>query len=340
MLDRTRLAVLALFGLLSMAGGPPAGAADPAEAKRSFARPVEVPFPPQNPFSAAKAAFGKALFFDPIFSASGTISCASCHHPGLAWGDGLPRAIGEARTPLALRSPTTLNLAWGELYGWDGKFPDLESVVFAPLANKANMNRDIAELIHDLNAIPGYRAMSEAAFPGGGAIDRGKIEEALATYERTIVSGQAPFDQWIDGDESAIGDAAKRGFALFVGKGECAACHGGWNLTDNAFHDIGTGGDKDFGRGRLFPGSTALQYAFKTPSLRDVAHRAPYMHDGSLSDLGAVIDLYDRGGVERPSRDSHIRRRDFSAAEKADLIAFLQTLSAEDPPTTVPRLPR
>src|SRR5262249_21817392 len=151
--------------------------------------------------------------------------------------------------------------------------------------NRANMNRNPEELARDLAAIPGYRARFVGAFPEGGSIDRQKIEQAIATYERTIVSGRAPFDRWVDGDEQAIGQPAKRGFALFTGKGRCAECHRGWNLTDDAFHDVGVGRDKDTGRGRLFPNPAALQYAFKTPTLRDVTRRAPYMHDGSLANL-------------------------------------------------------
>jgi cytochrome c peroxidase len=202
------------------------------------------------------------------------------------------------------------------------------------------MNRSEAELIRDLGAIPGYRDLFVAAFPEDGVINRKTMEQAIATYERTIISGKAPFDRWVDGDESAISAAAKRGFALFTGKAQCVACHSGWNLTDDAFHDIGIGGDADIGRGRLFRNSVALQHAFKTPTLRDVAHRAPYMHDGSLPTLMAVIDSYDRGGIDRPSRDPSIRPLGLSAAEKAELVAFLETLTAEDTPTVVPRLPR
>ena len=130
----------------------------------------------------------------------------------------------------------------------------------------------------------------------------------MATFERTIVSGEAPFDRWIKGDEKAINAAAKRGFDLFVGKAHCASCHSGWAFTDSSFHDIGTATGDDIGRGKLFPTSIKLQYAFKTPTLRDVARRAPYMHDGSDATLEAVIDLYDRGGIDRPSRSELIHR--------------------------------
>ena len=175
---------------------------------------------------------------------------------------------------------------------------------------------------------------------GKGDITVPKIEQALATFERSIVSDDAPFDRWIRGDEAAIGAAAKRGFALFNGKANCAACHSGWAFTDASFHDIGVAKNDDIGRGRLFPTSVKLQYAFKTPTLRDVTRRGPYMHDGSLSTLDDVIDLYNRGGIDRPSRDDEIHQLNLPQSEKAELIAFLQTLNGKAKPFTVPVLPR
>ncbi|MBE7199340.1 MAG: c-type cytochrome, partial [Parafilimonas terrae] len=136
-----------------------------------------------------------------------------------------------------------------------------------------------------------------------------------------------PFDRWIAGREDAISAAAKRGFDLFNGKAGCAACHSGWSFTDNSFHDIGVGKGTDIGRGRLKPTSAALTYAFKTPTLREVGRRGPYMHDGSVPTLQAVIDLYDRGGIDRPSRSRSIKPLHLSATERADLLAFLDTLS-------------
>ncbi len=167
------------------------------------------------------------------------------------------------------------------------------------------MNLPEKVLIERLAAIPGYVDAFDAAF-GKGDITRRKVELALATFERTIVSNDAPFDHWVAGDETAISASAKHGFDLFNGKANCAACHSGWAFTDASFHDIGSARDDDIGRGRLFPTSVKLQYAFKTPTLRDVARRAPYMHDGSLPTLEDVIDLYDRGGIDRPSRADEI----------------------------------
>lgn len=304
-----------------------------------FQRPEGIPFPPDNPYSEAKAELGRMLFFDPILSGSGTRACATCHSPGLSWGDGLPRAVGEAQKPLALRSPTLVNIAWIPVLGWDGKFRNLEAVTFAPMKNPNNMNRKEEDLLAALTAIPGYRAAFAMAFPDG-AINHRNIELAIATFERTIVSGTTPFDRWVAGDERAIGEPAKRGFDLFVGKAGCAECHSGWNFTDAGFYDIGSAAESDIGRGNLVPTSPKLQHAFKTPSLRDVARRAPYLHDGSEPTLEAVIDLYDRGGVERPSRSELIKPLGLDAEERADLVAFLRTLTEEPGKFRFPILPR
>lgn len=324
--------VLALPSLKATEGDRPARMA-------KFARPAGIPFPADNPYSADKAELGRQLFFDTLLSASGIISCATCHHPRLAWGDGLPRAIGEARSPLPFRSPTMLGAAWMAAFGWDGKFPTLESVAFTPVNAAANMGRNEAELLRDIAKDLAYRDAFAKVFPGEG-VSRSTVERALATYERTIVPAKAPFDRWISGDEAAITESAKRGFDLFTGQAQCNECHSSWRFTDDSFHDIGTGGDKDIGRGRLFPNSPSLQHAFKVPTLRDVAKRAPYMHDGSLPDLLAVIEFYDRGGVDRPSRDPHIRPLALTAQERADLLEFLQTLTGEaarDPSPVTPR---
>jgi cytochrome c peroxidase len=208
-----------------------------------------------------------------------------------------------------------------------------------PITGQTNMNLPEAVLIERLSAIPGYKAAFDTAF-GNGKVTSDKIEQSLATFERSIVSPEAPFDRWIEGDEKAISAAAKRGFVLFNGKANCAVCHSGWAFTDAAFHDIGVAKDDDLGRGRLFPTSQKLQHAFKTPTLRDVVRRGPYMHDGSVPNLTAVIDLYDRGGINRPSRDNDIRPLNLRSREKEDLIAFLNALSSAPKQYPLPTLPR
>jgi cytochrome c peroxidase len=308
-------------------------------ALQAYRPPGRIPAPADNPHTAAKARLGRSLFFDPILSGSGARSCASCHNPGLSWADGLSRAVGEGQSSMALRSPTLLAIAWVDRLGWDGKFRDLESVAFAPITSKANMNLSEQALIERLGTIPGYRQAFAAAFHDG-AISRRNIELALATFERTIVPGTTPFIRWVEGDERAIGAAAKRGFALFNGKARCAKCHEGYAFTNGAFHDIGTARGDDVGRGRLFPNSVQLQYAFKTPTLWDAARRSPYMHDGSVPTLEAVIDLYDRGGIDRPSRSPLIAPLRLTLQEKSDLIAFLHTLTSETETFELPTMPR
>ena len=332
--------VLLLALALPARADPSAPPATRAQWKKLYERPEGVPFPDENPYSDAKAALGRLLYFDPLLSGANVRSCATCHNPSLSWGDGLPRSIGEGQKPMAVRAPSLLDVAWLPILGWDGRFPDLESVAFmGPITSSAIMKQNEPDLVAALSAIPGYRHSFAAAFPGG-PINRDTIAASLATFERTIVAGEAPFDRWIAGDQHAIPEAAKRGFDLFNTKAGCAECHRGWNFTDAAFYDIGTGKGEDIGRGRLFPNSPKLQYAFKVPSLRDTARRAPYMHDGSEATLEAVIELYDRGGIDRPSRSELIKPLHLSAAEKADLIAFLRTLNGDPAPFTVPVLPR
>lgn len=328
MLSKVLIAVCGFVGMVVLVASEHAGPRGPARA--AYARPAGVAYPAENPYSDLKSELGRKLFHDPILSASQTISCSTCHVAELSWGDGRPRAIGEGHKPLAFRAPTLLNVAWLETLGWDGKFPDLESVAFAPITAPANMNMTEAKVLERLLQQSEYVEAFAKAFDDK-ALSKRNIELALATYERSIVSGDAPFDRWVKGDEQAITQDAKRGFDIFNGKGRCFECHSGWAFTDGSFHDIGTASGKDIGRGRLFPTSAKLQFAFKTPTLRNVDQRAPYMHDGSISDLTKVIDLYDRGGIDRPSRSELISPLHLTAEEKADLIAFLRTLTADAP---------
>jgi len=316
-----------------------AGELKPEALRAQYRRPAAIPYPKDDPYSRSKYELGRTLFFDPILSSSRVRSCSTCHNPGLSWADGQPRAVGENQKPLPLRTPTLLNVAWTPKLGWDGHFSTLEGVAAGPITSPDNMNMPMPVLLDRLSAISGYSKAFDAAF-GKGGITQPKVEQALATFERSIVSDDAPFDRFVRGDGNAIDAAAKRGFVVFNGRANCAACHTGWALTDASFHDIGIATDDDVGRGRLFPKSAKLQYAFKTPTLRDVARRGPYMHDGSLATLDDVIDLYNRGGIDRPSRDDAIHQLNLPQSDKADLIAFLQTLSGTPKPVTLPELPR
>lgn len=307
--------------------------------KASYERPTEIPFPEENPFTDAKAELGKTLYFDPRLSRGNTQSCASCHNPSFAWGDGLPKGVGDHFNELGRRSPTILNAAWSEALMWDGRFDTLEEQALGPIQAGVEMNMAIDELIAKLGEIEGYRRLFAEAFHGNNEITADKIAMAIATYERTVVSGEAPFDRWIKGNKAAISASAARGFQIFNGKAQCAACHSSWRFTDDSFHDIGLP-DKDIGRGAELPGIVTMQHAFKTPGLRNIDRRGPYMHDGSLRTLQAVIEHYDDGGRWRPSLSEEMKRLKLSDQEKQDLIAFLETLTSEDEAVTYVQLPR
>lgn len=306
--------------------------------KATYQRPVSIPFPADNGYTKEREVLGRTLFFDPRLSVSNFISCASCHNPGFSWGDGLPKGIGHGMREVGRRTPTILNAAWPELLFWDGRAESLEAQALGPIEAPGEMNMPLDQLLPKLQGIEGYRLLFEMAYPGEG-ISKTTLGKAIATFERTVVSGVAPVDKWIAGQEDAIADAAKRGFMLFTGKAKCAACHSTWRFTDNSFHDIGLP-STDPGRGKLLPQITRMQHAFKTPTLRNVDQRGPYMHDGSVPTLRAVIDLYDTAGIARPSRSPEITPLGLTEGEKEDLIAFLRTLTSVDPPVPVPVLPR
>jgi cytochrome c peroxidase len=278
------------------------------------------------------------LYFDTRVSGSNLLSCASCHNPGFGWSDGLAKGVGNGMQVLGRRTPTILNAAWGSIFFWDGRADSLEAQALGPIQAEGEMNMPLDQLVGRISGVPGYQQLFEEAFPGRG-ITPETIGEAIATFERTVVASRAPFDDWIEGDESAISEEAKRGFVVFNTKGNCAACHSGWNFTDDSFHDIGLP-DDDIGRGAHVPDVPQMQHAFKTPGLRDLARRAPYMHDGSLKTLADVVDHYIEGGMVRPSLSEDMKPLDLTEQERTDLIAFLDTLTGDLAPVVLPVLPR
>jgi len=303
-----------------------------------YRRPKSIPFPKDNPYTVEKLELGKKLYFDSRLSEPRLLSCSSCHNPAYAWGDGQPKGIGHMMKQLGRRSPTIINAAWGQVFMWDGRLPNLEAQAMGPITGDVEMALNVPELLKRLNEIPEYKPLFETAFPGQ-QITAENTAKAIATYERTVVSGRAPFDAWIDGDEKAISESAKRGFALFNGKANCNLCHSGWRFSDDSFHDIGLKSE-DIGRGQFLKDVPKAQHGFKTPGLREITRRAPYMHDGSLATLAAVVEHYNTGGIDRPSRSDIIKPLGLTAQEEADLVAFMQTLTSDADPTTVPVLPR
>jgi cytochrome c peroxidase len=341
--DFRRLIVLLVVGLLlggiAQVVGRLENQPDYRPLLEKYKRPDKVPFPDDNKYTESREALGKMLFFDPRLSGSGSLSCASCHSPSFAWGDGQPRAIGNGMKQLGRRTPTILNLAWAEGLFWDGRAQTLEEQALGPIAAAGEMNMPLEDMVAKVQSIHGYKELFAKAYPNE-PINEKTVAKAIATFERTVVSGQAPFDKWATGNEKAISESAKRGFWLFNNKANCSSCHSGWRFTDDSFHDIGIPGT-DLGRGKLMPNFDILQFAFKTPTLRNVEHRAPYMHDGSEKTLEDLVELYNLGGrVQRPSLSREIKPLNLSAQEKRDLVEFLKTLTSEDKPITIPILPR
>jgi cytochrome c peroxidase len=343
----TCLSLSGVFAVTLAARANDAGAKKPTPSETAvartlaskFERPTTIPHPEDNAFTPAREALGRALFFDPRLSGSGWISCASCHNPGLAWGDALPRAIGDGMKTLGRRTPTILNLAWADAMFWDGRADTLEAQALGPIEAAGEMNMPIEKMIAVITGIPGYRALFANAYPGE-PIAPVTVAKAIATFERRVVSASAPFDRWVAGDDEAISADAQQGFMLFNTKARCEKCHSGWRFTDDSFHDIGVPGD-DLGRGAHLTGIDVMKHAFKTPTLRNVDRRAPYLHDGSAATLEALVDFYDRGGlVSRPSLSPELKPLGLTAEEKRQLVAFLRTLTSEDPAVAIPALPR
>ncbi|MFK7945457.1 MAG: cytochrome-c peroxidase [Paracoccaceae bacterium] len=305
--------------------------------KSDFRRPLEIPFPKNAPYSPLVATLGKMLYFDPRVSGAQNMSCASCHNPSFGWEVPVEGAVGAQNAPLGRHAPTILNMAWVEPYFWDGRAATLEDQAAGPITADVEMNAPLDEVVERLAEIDAYSDGFERAFPGQGLTEQ-TILTAIATYERTVVSGWSPFDRWVEGEDAAISDAAKRGFKLFVGKAHCADCHTGWNMTDNGFHDIGMD-TEDVGRAALEPDNKLSRHAGKTPGLRNITYRSPYTHNGSVYDLEEIIRHYMTGGIQRPSLSPLMRPLQLSERDVDDLLAFLETLTAEEAAVPTPILP-
>ena len=312
---------------------------DMESVKKSYARPAEIKFPSENHYSDAKYNLGKVLFFETRISASKVTSCATCHNPSFSWADGLSKSIGYKHQILGRKTPTLLNLAWDPAMFWDGRADDLESQALGPIQNTKEMNMKLEAVEKWLASVPEYVQMFKEAFPeDGGKVSRENLAKAIAIFERKIVSSDAPFDKWLAGDETAISESAKRGFVVFNTRANCNKCHRGWRFADGGFHDIGLK-STDLGRGAIDRDIEVLQHAFKTPGLRNIDRRGPYMHDGSIATLKGVVDHYDSGFVNRPSLSSDVFRLNLTDIDKEDLVNFMKTLTSNDELTTIPNLP-
>jgi cytochrome c peroxidase len=325
-----------LCGALAGAAAAFAQTDDLAALKDKFRRPTAIPFPTSNPYSETKRALGETLFHDKRLSVDGTYACASCHDRTKGLSDGREKAIGVPGRALARHTPTLWNLAWAGPVFWDGRARSLEEQVAGPIVAPDEMAQPMDTLIARLATNKDYARSFAKAFPHDPRVSEDNLKKAIATYERTLVSPPTRFDRWIAGDASALNAQEAQGFRLFTGKAGCTNCHAGWAFTDYAFYDVGLESE-DRGRGAVLR-LEAAEHAFKTPSLREVGRRAPYMHDGSLGSLADVVRHYVDGITERPTLPVDLRKPSLSADEQAALVAFLGTLTSEgdpQPPTTI-----
>lgn len=307
-----------------------------------------VPIPADNPPTRETVALGRRLYYDPMLSVDNTVSCASCHSPEYGFADPRPVSDGVGHKTGTRNSPPVTNAAYFHAQFWDGRAASLEKQAEGPVVNPVEMgNAAISDIIERLNADPSYRQQFEKAW-GPGPITYEKVGKSIASFERTVISGESPFDRWKYGhDEKAVSESVKRGFVVFASpqKGNCAACHlvddSNALFTDNKFHNIGVGvrnGEiQDQG---LFAVThrESDRGLFKTPSLRNIALTAPYMHDGSLKNLKEVVDFYIGAGNSNANLDKEIHVLDFlTGQERSDLLAFLNSLTGKMPADVGPQ---
>jgi cytochrome c peroxidase len=357
-MHQNQTALVAGIMLLAAGCGPTASKA-PEVASAPPARPVgpaiqipaplglpAVPLPESNPPTAETIALGRKLFFDVRLSHDNTVSCASCHAPAAGFADPRRFSIGVGGKAGTRQAPSAMNAVYNPTQFWDGRAASLEDQAAGPIANPVEMNLAHDDCSTRIESDPVYKELFEKAF-GPGPVNMDKITKAIASFERTLVSGNSPFDKYqYGGDKKAMSVAAIRGLAIFkdANRGNCVVCHTIDEkhalFTDGKFHNLGVGLDAkgeltDLGRYQQTK-VEADKGAFRTPTLRSIAQTAPYMHDGSHRTLSEVVDFYVGGGSSSPYRDKEIKELKLSGQDRADLVAFLQALTGEAPPNSKP----
>ena len=290
--------------------------------------PALPPIPANNSLTPEKVELGKMLFFEPRISASGVISCATCHNPALGWTDRIPRAVGHGGQVGERNSPTVLNSGFLEAQFWDGREPDLEGQAVGPIADSVEMAMELDSAVERLTEFETYHEQFALAFPDEDApIHIDNVAHALATFQRTLNTPNSPFDRYLRGDLSAMDESQKRGMKAFVETG-CIACHRGPNLTDSLFHRFELPGSTDEGR-FVVTGEERDRFAFRTPTLRNVAVTYPYFNNGTVDDLSEAVELMADQMLGRQLEQDVID----------DMVAFMHALTGEMPDVTFPALP-
>lgn len=293
-------------------------------------------WPDDNPYSDEKSELGRLLYFDKRLSSDGTVACASCHSLEFAFTDGRAFSRGIGGQVGGRSAPTVINSGYRTNQFWDGRVPSLKEQVKGPIANAIEMTnehdpqRAFETSIDRLKKVNGYVDRFEKVFETKDfTIDH--IAKAIATFERTILSGNAPYDRYKAGDKSAMSESQVRGIDVFFNTAKCDSCHLGFNFTDSSYANVGIGMDKpnpDLGRFNVSEDEED-KGAFKTPTLREIANTGPYMHDGRFKTLEEVVEHYDSGGVKNPYLDRRIKPLELTKQEKQDLVSFLKALSGE-----------
>ncbi|WP_437226972.1 protein kinase domain-containing protein [Planctomicrobium sp. SH661] len=301
-----------------------------------------ISIPSDNPLTQSKVELGKQLFFDRRLSLDSSVSCADCHNPALGWSDAKASSEGIGKQVGGRNSPSIVNAAYSKFFFWDGRAENFEEQALGPMMNPIEMGMPSPEFVtKKIAAIPGYKEQFNKIFDDG--VTALNISRALAAFERTILAGNTPFDRFQAGDKTALSEAAQRGMEIFFNTGHCSACHAGELLTDHGFHNIGIGTGKvprDVGREK----ETNLlgdRGSFKTPTLREIARTAPYMHSGELATLEEVVEHYNKGGDGNEQQDEEIFPLNLTEQEKRDLVTFMKEgLSTPDYPfVETPKLP-
>ncbi len=338
---------LCALTILAPGGAPPSDAAQGKRDAGAAAAPASqgelklaLPFgldesaiviPADNPLTKDKIELGRLLFFDKRLSKNNTIACASCHMAQFAFTDGKPVSAGIHGLKGGRSAPASLNRLFSKAQFWDGRAATLEEQSVGPLVNPVEhgfANHD--EMVAKMKKIPGYRKLFKDVF--GTDVTTEGVGMAIASFQRTILSGNSPADRFdLGGDEKAISPEAQKGLELFRTKARCTRCHSGFNFTDEKFHNLGIGWDTntvDLGR-YMVTNNQADIGAFKTPTLREISRSAPYMHDGRFKTLEEVVNFYNQGGVKNPHQDELVIPLELTDQEKHDLVAFLRTLNGE-----------
>ena len=279
---------------------------------------------------------GKKLFFDPILSKNGIISCASCHKPEHGFADDKAVSLGVNDQEGDRNTPTVFNSAHLKFLFWDGRAESLEEQALGPIKNPKEMGEDLKSVLAKLNNNPTYSKEFASAF-GQTPISTSQLVKAISAFERTLISSDSDYDRFIAGDTMALSQSAKRGKDLFFGKAMCAECHKGLDFTDGDFHNIGLPITDDVGRAKISVTSKDTR-KFKTPTLREVANTAPYFHKGQFETLQQVIAFYNAGGGEDTYKDPLKKPLSLNEQEQKDLVEFLKSLSGRQEKIKPPQL--